>query len=169
MSEDVKIEMLKHTIDRYDHYYDSINNKGNLFLTLNTFLVGGIITGYYNIKDLFKNDCMMLFLVIVSLIFCLSSIIYTIYAILPYLNNKAGNINGSLLFFGNVSNLSLANFKKMYDNLDERKAYDDFVEQAHLLSIGLEKKFQKLKTATYLLMYCLVCVIIIGFKIFLQR
>ncbi len=51
ISTEEKIEILKHTIDRYDHYFDSINNKGNLFLTLNTFLLGGMITGYYSIKD----------------------------------------------------------------------------------------------------------------------
>lgn len=32
-----KIETLKHTMDRYDHNYDSVNNKTNVFLTLNTF------------------------------------------------------------------------------------------------------------------------------------
>lgn len=62
MQAEKKIEMLRHTMDRYDHYYDSVNNKGNLFLTLNTFLLGGIITGYYSVKSDISEQFDVLFL-----------------------------------------------------------------------------------------------------------
>ena len=78
--------MLKHTVDRYDHYFDSINNKGNLFLALNTFLLGGIITGYYGINKSFEDRYNLLFFTWLAVICCLLSIGFTLWAIIPYLN-----------------------------------------------------------------------------------
>lgn len=160
-----KIEMLKHSIDRYDHYFDSINNKGNLFLTLNTFLLGGIITGYYSIKDNIVGQNDLIFFVWIALILCLLSIGATLQAIIPYVNKQADCVNGSVLNFNNVANLSYASFKRMYEDLTEIKKYDDYIEQSYLLAKGLHKKFTKLKTATYLLAGCFACIIYIGLKI----
>lgn len=139
ISTEGKIEMLKHSIDRYDHYFDSINNKGNLFLTLNTFLLGGMITGYYSIKDniICQND--IIFFVWIALILCLLSIGATLQAIIPYVNKQADCVNGSVLNFNNVANLSHASFKRMYEDLTESKKYEDYIEQSYLLAKGLQK------------------------------
>jgi len=161
----IKLETLKHTIDRYDHYYDTINNKGNLYLTLNTFLLGGIITGYYNIKELLAQRCDVIFFVWVGLLCSLFSIAFTLWAIIPYLNKQSDSVNGSVINFGNVSNISFAGFKKMYEELSDEKKYEDYLQQVYLLSQGLQMKFNRLRTATYLLGGCFVCVIIIGIKI----
>ena len=161
----IKLETLKHTIDRYDHYYDTINNTGNLYLTLNTFLLGGIITGYYNIKELLAQRCDVIFFVWVGLLCSLFSIAFTLWAIIPYLNKQSDSVNGSVLNFGNVSNISFVSFKKMYEELSAEKKYEDYLQQVYLLSQGLQLKFNRLRTATYLLGGCFVCVLIIGIKI----
>jgi hypothetical protein len=161
-----KIEMLKHSIDRYDHYFDSINNKGNLFLTLNTFLLGGIITGYYSIKDNINGEIDVIFFVWIALILCLLSIGTTLLAIIPYISKQADCVSGSVLNFNNVANISLGSLKLMYENLTEDKKYEDYLEQSHLLAKGLQKKFSYLKIATCLLGGCFNCIIIIGIKIF---
>lgn len=160
-----KIETLKHTMDRYDHYYDSINNKGNLFLTLNTFLLGGMITGYYSIKDTIIGRCDILFFIWIGLVCCLLSLGFTLWAVIPYLNKQSDSVNGSVLYFGNVSNISFESFKRMYANATEEKRYEDYVNQVYLLACGLQNKFSRLKNATYLLGGCFVCIIIIGIKI----
>ncbi len=77
-----KLEMLKHTMDRYDYYYDSVNNKGNLYLTLDTFLLGGIITGYYTIKETIAGRYDVLFFTWAGLLSCLLSICFTLWAII---------------------------------------------------------------------------------------
>jgi hypothetical protein len=160
-----KIETLKHSIDRYDHYYDSVNNKGSLFLTLNTFLLGGIITGYYSIKEGISGHFDVMFFVFIALISCLASIFYTLWSIIPYLNKQADSLNGSLISFGNVANVSFNSFKQMYDTLTEEKLIEDYLQQAHLLTKGLQMKFCRLRTATYLLGICFSSIIIIGIKI----
>jgi hypothetical protein len=160
-----KIEMLKHTMDRYDHYYDTINNKGNLFLTLNTFLLAGIITGFYSIKETVVHRFDILFFIWLGLIFCLLSIGFTLWAIIPYLNKQTDSVDGSVINFGNVSNISFTSFKKMYEGNTETRRFEDYLQQVYLLALGLQRKFCRLQIATYLLGACFLCIIIIGIKI----
>jgi hypothetical protein len=54
----------------------------------------------------------------------------------------------------------------MYSDMTDEKRYEDYLQQVHLLALGLQKKFDRLKIATYLLGSCFACIIIIGFKIF---
>ena len=165
ISTNEKIEMLKHTMDRYDHYYDSINNKGNLFLALNTFLLGGIIRGYYIVKETLAGQYNIIFFVWLALICCLLSIGFTLWAIIPYLNKKVDSVNGAVISFGDVSRLTLSSFKKKYEELTDEKRYNDYVQQVYLLALGLQNKFRRLQTATYLLDGCFFSIIIIGIKI----
>jgi len=165
MNKNEKIEMLKHTMERYDHYYDSVNNKGNLYLTLNTFLFGGIITAYYSIKESLVGKCDILFFVWASLICCGLSLLFTLWAIIPYLSRQRNSIKSSLLYFGDVSNVSIGSFTNKYAEITEDKVYEDFLQQVHLLAIGLQNKFRRLQIATYLLGGCFISIIIIGFKI----
>ena len=160
-----KIQMLVHTMDRYDHYYDSINNKGNLFLTLNTFLLGGIITGYYGIKNLLQSGSDIILFVWIGLICCLLSLGFTLWAIMPYLNKQCDSVNGSVINFGNVSNITFESFTSMYGNITDEKRYRDYLHQVYLLACGLQKKFSRLKVATYLLGGCFISIIVIGIKI----
>lgn len=160
-----KIETLKHTMDRYDHYYDSVNNKANVFLTLNTFLLGGIVTGYYTIKDQIDCGFDILFFVWAGFILCLLSIAFSLWAAVPYLSKQADSVYGSVIYFGNVANISFQSFKQMYSDMTDEKRYEDYLQQVHLLAIGLQNKFHRLKLATYLIGGCFICIIIIGFKI----
>ena len=57
------IKILKHTMNRYDHYYDSVNSKGGLYLALNTFLFSGMVTGFFTIKESVIGRCDILFFV----------------------------------------------------------------------------------------------------------
>jgi len=158
---DLKIETLKHTMDRYDLYYDSVNNKGNLYLALNTFLFGGMITGYYAIEESVKAKCLILSFVWIGLICCLLSIGLTLWAINPYIK-KPSTTNRSVLFFGSVSKLSFPSFKKMYDEMTEDKRYEDYLQQVHILASGLQNKYHRLQVATYFLGASFLCIIIIG-------
>ena len=160
-----KTETLKHTMDRYDPYFDSVNNKANVFLTLNTFLLGGIVTGYYSIKDQIVCGFDILFFVWAGLILSLLSIAFSLWATVPYLSKQADSINGSVVYFGNVANVSFQSFKQMYCDMTDEKRYEDYLQQVHLLALGLQSKFYRLKIATYLLGGCFACIIIIGFKI----
>jgi hypothetical protein len=159
------LEQLKFAISRYDHYYDSVNNKGNLYLTINTFILGGSLTGYYSIHEqvCIEGFCYALFWIL--LFSCIISISLTLFAIKPYLNSKLDNTEGSLLYFGDVSLLKFKEFENRIQTLTEEKQITDFTKQTYLLAIGLRRKFRLLKWSTYLIAFEFICVIIIGLLI----
>ncbi len=165
MDNSEKTEILKHSMDRYDHYYDSVNNKGNLYLSINTFIIGGVITGYYAIKENIDEDSHVILFVWITLLLSLLSLICTIRAILPYLSKKNKSNTGSLLYFSDVANTSLKDFKDRYTNLKTDDKYNEYLTQVHLLSIGLKKKFRRLAMATYFLGGSLITILIIAIKI----
>lgn len=161
-----KIEILKHSIDRYDHYYDSVNNKGNLYLTLNTFLLGSVVTGYYSTKGIISQQTpYIVFFIWLSLASCIISIGFTLWAIMPYLSKASSTGVASVINFGNVSNIAHSGFKQLCDDMTEEKQYDNYLNQSYLLAVGLQKKFKRLQVATYLLGINFIFISIIIFKI----
>jgi len=157
-----KSEKLKFVISRYDDYYLSINNKGKFYLTLCTFTLGGMMAGYFSIaRQIHLGFCEEILFGLI-LILNIVAIISTLLAINPFLNTKKDNINGSLIFFGDVADYHEKPYKKMWDELDEDKWYEDLKKQAHLLACGLTKKFKRLHLATLFLIMQVVLIVIFG-------
>ena len=48
---EIKYEHAKFVIERFDHYYDTVNSKGSFYIGLNTFILGGLCAGYISIAD----------------------------------------------------------------------------------------------------------------------
>lgn len=160
-----KTDMLKHTMDRYDHYYDSVNNKCSLYLTLTTFLFGGIITGYYTIKDDLICTQSIVVLIWISLSACLISIYYVIRAIIPYVSKHKTGEKISVLNYSCVAGITDTEFKDIYEAMTEKKQMKDYLNQVQLLAKGLQKKFFYLCMASYFLIAVFICITIIGIKI----
>lgn len=163
-----KISSLQYTINRYDHYYDTINNKGNLYLTLNTFLIGGSITGYFSMNDKFDLG----FFTIIGfcgVLFSLISIFFTLRAIYPYLSKMQTNEDlVSATNFSEISNKTLIEFKKLHAEYAEDSYYNDLVKQVHQLSLGLQSKFTKLQEATIYLSGAFLMLFITIYKILIS-
>lgn len=160
-----KIEQLKYVINRYDHYYESVNNKGNLYLTINTFILGGSLTAYYSIKNTIcvTDFCYTIFCIL--LIITLLSIVLTLFAIKPYLTKKLDKKKYSIIYFGDVSLLEFNNYKSEIDKLNDSKLLNDYTNQAHLLAIGLRRKFKFLNYATWVISLEIICITILGILI----
>jgi len=140
------LDETKHIISRYDHYYDTINNKGNLYLALNTLVIGSILAGY---SDLFKvYDCKIILQLFVGGIFLsnLGSIIFTLLAIKPFLSKK-GDKN-SLQFFGDVAKMQQTDFIEGFTKANKEEREEDSIAQVHELASGLLNKFKKINLAT---------------------
>ena len=153
---------LKYIIDRYDHYYDSVNNKGNLYLTVNTFILGGVIAGYFTLDNQYHFGCGIILLFIFTLIANIGAITCTLLAIKPYLNKKKDKTQGSLLFFGDVADYQEKSYKKMWDELDDNKWHENLKKQVLLLARGLTKKFNKLYCATWFIIIQILLIIVFG-------
>lgn len=141
------IENLKFTIDRFDHYYESVNSKTNLYITLNTFIISVVSAISSKIIVQLGNTFWSKFLVISIIIIASISVIYTIWSSLPYLRSD----NDSVFYFGYVSNLSLKDLLSKLEASSTESSAQDLAQQLHALAQGLENKFNKLRIAGALL------------------
>ncbi|HLN94399.1 MAG TPA: Pycsar system effector family protein [Flavobacterium sp.] len=137
-------ERLRFCIERYDNYYDSVNNKSSVFLGLSTFIVGGLIAGFFALPDF--ADCTPWICILMTLLILLGIfiMIIVVLASTPFL----GKGKDSLHYFGSVSCHSHDAFCQKSQTQDT--GYDELADlrtQVHQLASGLSSKFYKLKTA----------------------
>jgi len=106
-------ERLKFCIDRFDHYYDSVNNKSNVVLALEIFTVGGLISLYPFLLD--KVNCTWcVYLLLGSLISLgFAAMLITKVATTPYLASGTG----SLHYFGSIANLDAQQFAVLSEQM----------------------------------------------------
>ncbi len=157
-----KIETLQFIIDRYDHYYDAVNNKGNVYLTLMTFLLGGSITVFYNVTE--KHPCnnwAWAFFIIILLIQLLG-IILTLASIKPFLKSVKKKPAGSVIYFGDVASYTIKEYKKIFDERDLESMYEDALKQVHQLATGLKKKYCFLNWSTYIIGIQIILISVMG-------
>lgn len=140
-----KHEHLKFLIDRFDHYYDSINNKGNAMLVINTFSIGGIVAFYTALQqDVIWTSCLKFYGCLLCLLW-VGALILTSWALLPYQKSASR----SLVFFGDISNFTEANFLQKLSEQQEEDVTDDLQRQVYLLAKGLTFKFKIIRWANY--------------------
>jgi hypothetical protein len=140
-------DRLQYTIGRFDHYFDSVNNKSAVYIAINTFITGGIIvlltqTNLVCEMSGFGKCCIGLLLLtgVVSLIILsLASI--------PFFSKKPD----SLYYFGSVSQMKESEFSKTSEEYSQKDELKDLRSQTYILSKGLTKKFTRLKFAGILL------------------
>jgi hypothetical protein len=137
-------------INRFDHYFDSINNKGVFYVTLNTFLLGGLLS---QVDEIIKsvNGIWWIYTLVLSFVLInVSSTILTILSINPFKSPKSDDT--SLLYFHDIALKALNSFKKEYTNQSEDFVKMDFTNQIHQLARGLKIKFDHLRHAGILLL-----------------
>lgn len=136
-------ERLLFCIERWDHYYDSTNNKGSVFLGLSTFIVGGLVAGYPSILELVNCTWWINVLMIALIGLGLAIMLIVISALMPYLSKP----DSSLLYFGSVCATSHEDFCSRSGAAAEDAYIEDLRKQSHQLAKGLAKKFKKLRIA----------------------
>jgi hypothetical protein len=138
-----KQDHLKFSIERFDHYFESVNNKGALFLTINTFIVGGLIAIYPSIRDSVNCGIWINGFFTVIVFGGLLSILVTLWAGIPFLSSTGNTV----LYFGSIASTSISEFKSSFSTHTPDSLDDDYLSQIHQLSIGLRSKYQKLSIA----------------------
>lgn len=169
MTNQEKYEHTKFIIERFDHYNDSVNNKGSFYIALNTFLLGGLFAGFVSLyKDIHYGGylmCLLLGFGVCSLV----SIGLTIIAINPFLNSGTkGSRRKSLMFFGSISEYQKNTYVETFLQQDADQILNDSLTQAWVLSTGLTGKYKKLKIAGWLLIAQFVLMIPIIYYIALN-
>lgn len=142
----MEIERLKFTIDRFDHYYESVNNKCNIVLGFSTFVIAGLIALYPTLNTYTNCDFWLnlLFGCLLAISFVVVFIIMT--ASIPHLTKK----DGSLFYFLSIDKMGEATFLKKSQEQTKEGELEDLRKQTFLLACGLNKKFQKLRISLIL-------------------
>lgn len=139
-------ERLEFNIQRFDTYYDSVNNKCAVFLALSTFIVGGLATAYSSIIN--AVDCGLYIHLLLSLVIGIGVVIMLIVirASTPFLDSK----KKSLLYFGSIARMDRENFISKSKASSEQDDLSDLRNQVYDLAAGLRLKFLRLRWAGWL-------------------
>lgn len=147
-------ERLKFCIKRFDHYYDSVNNKSAVFLGLSTFIVGGLVAAYPSILSLVNCGFFVHVLMLSVIGIGLGIMIIVIMASTPFLTTDTN----SLHYFSSISCMTKDQYcNRSSTTCTEEDELIDLREQVHQLSGGLNNKFKKLKWAgkLFTIQFCL--------------
>lgn len=157
-----RTEILRYSISRYDSYFQGVNSKIALYVTLNTFILTAVSAGSRQLIAQFhsNSNIAVLFLTLTTVASAVS-ILFTIRASIPYLKSA----QESIFFFGYVSSLSYKDFKDKVDNINYDEAIRDLTCQAHSLAAGLKTKYYQLQIAGYLLLADFVFIITLALLI----
>lgn len=161
-----KIELLKFCILRYDNYYQGINNKISLYITLNTFILTAATAYSGNIIEQFPNNKNLpIFFLTLSVVASATSLLFTIIASIPFLKNY----QKSNYYFGYVSGLTSSDYLEKIKACTDDVTIEDLAAQSHILSVGLKRKFHHLKTAGWVLFIDLILITFLSLIIIVNK
>lgn len=165
MTNQEKYEHARFAIDRYDHYYDAVNNKGAFYIGLNTFMLGGLFAGFISLEELMEKPAYLWIMLILFAGCSLMSSILTVIAIHPFVNTSRKKGKRSLIFFASVAQYDQENFVEAFMQQDNSRITKDTVSQMWHLSKGLTRKFRLLKFAGCLIIAQFIILMPIIFSI----
>jgi len=144
---DKEKDQTRFIIQRYDNYINAANAKGNFLLAFNTFLCGGIIANYKNIKELIEipaNYCLVNICLCALLSVSIVTTVLIIKAVYPFLvsGNSSKDKYHSHIFFDAVAQFSNAKeFCESYSKQTDKDVEMDLAHQAFHVATGLKKKY----------------------------
>ena len=101
-------DRLQYTIGRFDHYFDSVNNKSAVYIAINTFITGGIIVLLTQTNLVCEMSGFGKFCIGFLLLTGVVSLIILSLASIPFFSKKPD----SLYYFGSVSQMKESEFSK---------------------------------------------------------
>lgn len=165
MTNNEKYEHARFVIDRYDHYYDTVNSKGAFYIGLNTFMLGGLFAGFISLQSQLEKPAYLWILLIIFACCSLFSSILTVLAIHPFVKSSQKKGKQSLIFFASVAQYEQDSFIEAFLQQDENRRNKDTISQMWHLSKGLTRKFRMLKKAGWLIIAQFIIIIPIVFSI----
>lgn len=160
-----EIEHSKYLLNRFDHYIEGANSKGNFLLAFSVFLFGFVVASFKDIIAFNHYACKdwIIGLLITILIIGLASIAFTIAAVYPFLktNNSSSKKYHSLVFFNSIAELEEEDFLKKYKEQKDKKVCKDLTKQIYAVSKGLKIKYIRISWAIRLIFVQLLLLLLI--------
>lgn len=159
----------KFIIDRFDHYFDSANNKGNYYLTLNGFLIGAVFTGYLTFNSTIHFNNVLIGLMSLCIMLGVASIVMTQLAVNPFLKSGNSTKYQSLMFFGSIAGMKEHEFMKDFSAQEPDDVDKDVQQQIYQLAKGLDGKYRKLNIAGWLVAGEFAIIMIVAISIITNK
>lgn len=165
MDNSKKIEQLRFVINRFDHFTEGANSKGNFLLAFCGLIFGFIASNFKDIIALNENSYQTgtSFLLVSLLILSLISIFLIILAVSPFLKNTNSSSKNyhSLIFFNSIAETTEKEFICKVKNQKEKELIHDLSKQAHIISKGLQTKHSRIGWSLKSLIFQLFLILII--------
>jgi len=159
LEKDKKIDVLKYSISRFDGYFQAVNGKIALYISLNIFMLTAVTAGGQSIIKQFPGHTNIpVILLTLTVIASAVSLFTAIKASIPFL----GNITSTIFFFGYISSLVFDDYKAKIESMDMNGVTTDLTCQAHILAKGLRSKYRYLQVAGYFLLVNVVLILSIS-------
>lgn len=145
-----RLEILFKKISRYDFYINSTHSKASIIIAWNGIVIGTILLKYNPILNLFLTPKWSYYIantiLIIMAISSIISIALMFRVVNPFLSSGNENINfKSLMFFGDVTKMSLDEYKKKEVSINYDEVLSDTIKQAHILATGLNDKMKNMQ------------------------
>jgi len=165
MKETNEIEQSRYVLNRFDHYIEGANSKGNFLLAFSAFLFGFIVTSFNDIIA-FNNgkaENWTIVILIGILVIGILSIGFTIAAVFPFLktNNSSSKKYHSLVFFNSIADMNEEDFLTQYKEQKDKKVCKDIAKQIYAISKGLKTKYNRIRWSIRMVFVQLVLLLII--------
>lgn len=144
---------LKLIIQRFDAYIMASNTKAAFLLAFNTFICGGILTGYKTLISMVNqtHQCLLNILLLSIFIAGIICMFFVLRAMYPYTNsgNSSTDKYHTLIFFKSVSEFRTAeDYVKALKAQTDDELWEDLAKQIHAVGVGLKNKYQFIERAT---------------------
>lgn len=168
MENNEKIKFLEHTMQRFDFYINSTNNKASIIIGFNSILLGATFFKFHELINLFPCIGWPLYLAttIIFMVTIISSVslLLSFRVIVPFL--QSGEEYGkytSLKFFEPIAKMKEEDYIEKIKKLNDSDAVYDLSKQSHILAKGLSVKMVALRKSTKCILLCLFLLIILFF------
>jgi|GEM_PF-5412587 hypothetical protein len=131
---------------RFDKYFDIVNTKGTVYLAINTFFIGAVLSNISNLDKSFNLTELTIATISLFLASCFISTFLVLLAINPFL--KSGTKNGtasSIFYYGSIAEYEKDVFIKRLECIQNEELRSDVGGQLYCLAEGLKFKYNMLK------------------------
>jgi len=167
---DSKNETIRFVISRYDAYFNLANVKASLLVTTNGVLLGVAITAFISLYEKSSHlewITQIKVLLSLSVLFILLSSYNSLKVIFSYLKtgNRCADYH-SFIFFGSVREIERNTYVEKFGSLSDQELLNDLIEQAHILAVGLSKKYLNLNYSTIYTGISVLLICIVGLVLY---
>lgn len=158
----IDMEDIRKNLEIVHHWISLADNKASFLLAIATLFLSGSIVKLPNIEIFIKylffcNNIFLTSAIFFLLITHITSIIITFIKLIKIIKPKIeSGKNSSLIYFSDISNMSLEEYKKKIKKCSNKEMKDNLINQIYINSKIAKKKYTDLNYAIYSIIFWII-------------